>query len=122
VLKKINFARTLFVCLLLLVLSVVFYLARSSLFQETSLTINWSTESELDIIGFNILRANSADGEFDKINGELIPPAADPFVGGEHTYVDENVTRGQTYYYQLETVDRNGNTTRSDTIELRAGG
>jgi len=122
VLKKKIFTRTLYVGLLLLVLSVVFYLARSSLFQETSLTINWSTESELDIIGFNILRANSADGEFDKINSELIPPAADPFVGGEHTYVDENVTRGQTYYYQLETVDRNGNTTRSDTIELRAGG
>ena len=121
-LKKKIFTRTLYVGLLLLVLSVVFYLARSSLFQETSLTINWSTESELDIIGFNILRANSADGEFDKINSELIPPAADPFVGGEHTYVDENVTRGQTYYYQLETVDRNGNTTRSDTIELRAGG
>jgi hypothetical protein len=122
VLKKKIFTRTLYVGLLLLVLSVVFYLARSSLFQETSLTINWSTESELDIIGFNIMRADSADGEFDKINSELIPPAADPFVGGEHTYVDENVTRGQTYYYQLETVDRNGNTTRSDTIELRAGG
>jgi hypothetical protein len=93
-----------------------------SFFQETSLTIQWTTESELDIIGFNLYRSDSADGEFNKINNELIPPAADPFVGGDHTFVDENVNRGQTYYYQLETVDRNGNTTRSETIELKAGG
>jgi hypothetical protein len=122
VLKKINFARTLYFCLLILILSLFLYLAAPSLFQAPTLAVEWSTESELDIIGFNILRADSADGEFEKINGELIPPAADPFIGGDHTFVDENVTRGQTYYYQLETVDRNGNTTRSEVIELRAGG
>jgi hypothetical protein len=85
------------------------------------MTIRWTTESELDIIGFNIYRSDTTDGEFTKINNELIPPANDPFIGGEHTFVDENVTRGQTYYYQLETVGRNGNTTRSETIELVAG-
>jgi hypothetical protein len=97
-------------------------LASCSLFEETTMTIRWTTESELDIIGFNIYRSDTTDGEFTKINNELIPPANDPFIGGEHTFVDENVTRGQTYYYQLETVGRNGNTTRSETIELVAGG
>lgn len=86
------------------------------------MTIRWTTESELDIIGFNIYRSDTADGEFVKINNELIPPADDPFIGGEHAFVDENVTRGETYYYQLETVGRNGNITRSETIELIAGG
>lgn len=92
-----------------------------SLIQDTSLTIRWTTESELDTIGFNLYRADTADGEFIKINDELIPPAADPFIGGEHIFVDENVTRGNIYYYQLETVDRNGNTTRTETIDLKAG-
>jgi hypothetical protein len=90
--------------------------------QETSLTIQWTTESELDTIGFNLYRADTAEGEFVKINNELIPPAADPFIGGEHTFVDEDVSRGNTYYYQLETVDRNGNTTRTEAINLTAGG
>ena len=90
--------------------------------QESSLTITWTTESELDTIGFNLYRSDTADGEYIKINDELIPPAADPFIGGEHTFLDENVTRGTTYYYQLETVDRNGNTTRTDAIKLTAGG
>lgn len=120
-LKKSNFAqshlRRWFILILLLLSQV-----GCSLFQETTLTINWTTESELDIIGFNLYRSDTADGEFLKINEELIPPAADPFIGGEHTFTDEEVTRGQIYYYQLETIDRNGHTTRSEIIELKAGG
>jgi hypothetical protein len=122
VLTKINQFQTrlpLWVVFIFIMLSIQ---AGCSLFQESSLTIRWTTESELDIIGFNIYRADSPDGEFIKVNNELIPPADDPFIGGEHLFEDENVTSGTTYYYQLETVDRNGNTTRSDTIELKAGG
>ena len=104
-----------------LILLLVFSQAGCSLFQETKLTLTWTTESELDIIGFNLYRADSLEGEFIKLNNELIPPAVDPFIGGEHTYVDENVIRGKTYYYQLETVDRNGNVTRTETEELTAG-
>jgi hypothetical protein len=107
---------------IILIFLVLLILAGCSLLKETSLTIRWTTESELDIIGFNLYRADSAEGEFEKINSELIPPSADPFIGGEHTFVDEDVTRGETYFYQLETVDRHGNTTRSETIELTAGG
>jgi hypothetical protein len=114
--KKIIIAISVIITMLLL----SFVLTNCSAFQS-SLTIVWTTESELDIIGFNLYRSDTADGEFEKINEELIPPATDPFVGGEHTYVDETVTRGQTYYYQLETVGRNGNTTRSETKELIAG-
>ena len=90
-------------------------------FQNTELTINWATESEIDIIGFNIFRSESPDGPFSKINEVLIPPARDPFVGGNHTYTDDNVTAGITYHYQLETVDRHGNTERSETISITAG-
>jgi hypothetical protein len=92
-----------------------------SLLPNPELTISWRTESELDIIGFNLYRSDSPDGPFEKINSELIPPAADPFIGGDHSYVDANVTRGQTYYYQLESVDRHGNTTRTDPIAITAG-
>jgi hypothetical protein len=122
VLKKSNLAFMHLHHWLLFILLLTFSQVGCSLFQETSLTIRWTTESELDIIGFNLYRADSADDEFVKINSELIPPAADPFIGGEHTFEDEYVTRGQIYYYQLETIDRNGNTTRSETIELKAGG
>lgn len=91
------------------------------LLRETEVTISWTTESELDIIGFNMYRSQSPYGPFGKVNEVLIPPAADPSVGGSHSYVDYDVESGITYYYQLETVDRYGNITRSETIAVTAG-
>ena len=91
-----------------------------SLIGEPELTITWETESELDIIGFNLLRSESEDGPFEKINPDLIPPANDPNVGGEHTYVDSDVVNGVTYFYILETIDRQGSSSKSDPIAITA--
>lgn len=91
-----------------------------SLIGEPELIITWETESELDIIGFNLLRSESEDGPFEKINPDLIPPANDPNVGGEHTFVDGDVVNGVTYFYILETIDRQGNSSKSDPIAITA--
>jgi len=88
---------------------------------KPELTITWKTESELDIIGFNLLRSESEDGPFVKINLDLIPPASDPNVGGDHEYIDRDVVSGVTYFYILESIDRQGNATRSDPIAINAG-
>lgn len=88
--------------------------------QQTDLTIRWTTESELDIIGFNLYRSDTPDGEFAQINEEVIPPAEDPFIGGEHIFIDEGVIRGQTYYYQLETINRTGTTTIEGPFAITA--
>jgi hypothetical protein len=82
--------------------------------------IQWTTESELDIVGFNLYRAESIDGDYQKINQEIIPPASDPMLGGEHSYADTDVTFFKTYYYKLESVDRAGASTQSNPITLRA--
>jgi hypothetical protein len=88
---------------------------------QNKLTISWTTESELDIIGFNLLRSETEDGPYSVINEELIPPSIDPNVGGEHSFIDRDVINGVTYYYKLETIDRQGNSTESDPIAITAG-
>jgi hypothetical protein len=97
-------------------------LTSCDLLGKPGLTITWTTESELDIIGFNLLRSESEDGPYIRINDELIPPAMDPNVGGEHRYVDHDVVNGVTYYYKLESIDRQGNSTESEPIVIKAGG
>lgn len=89
-------------------------------FQPAQLTITWTTENELDTIGYNVYRSDSADGEFLQINDVLIPAHTDAFLGGEHEFVDDGVQRGNTYFYKLETVGREGASEFEGPIELTA--
>ena len=82
--------------------------------------IEWQTASELDTVGFNILRAESSDGEPVRINSVLISPSNDPITGGSYSFEDQNVTIGATYFYYLEDVDAQGNTNRNGPEKVTA--
>ncbi len=85
----------------------------------TDLVIRWTTENEIDVLGYNLYRADTPEGEFVQVNDILIKPALDPLVSSEHVYTDEGKVRGRTYYYILETIDRNGNIkSRTDPIPI----
>jgi hypothetical protein len=71
----------------------------------------WSTESEIDNAGFNILRAKAKDEEYIKINDSLIPAKGSPAQGASYEFIDTELRNGKTYYYKLEDIDLNGNST-----------
>jgi hypothetical protein len=79
--------------------------------ESGKVTLKWVTESEIDNAGFNIYRAEAEDGEYVKINTSLIPAEGSPTQGASYQYVDENVKNRTTYYYKLEDIDLNGNST-----------
>ena len=85
-----------------------------------AVTVEWSTASELNTAGFNVLRSDSSDGPFTRLNPEVIPASPDPLVGGSDVYTDTNVTPGQTYYYQLEEVESGGGTSPQGTVVATA--
>jgi hypothetical protein len=72
------------------------------------ITLNWSTASEPDAIGFNILRGTSSAGPFDRINAVLVPTKGSATRGSTYSYLDTAVEVGKTYYYRLENVDFRG--------------
>jgi hypothetical protein len=82
--------------------------------------VEWTTESEVDVAGFNLYRSESPDGPYVKVNPALIPGASDPLLGGKYVYTDTNVVVGQTYYYKLEDVELDGVTTLHGPIEVVA--
>ena len=85
--------------------------------------VEWKTETEMNTAGFNLYRGESPDGPFDvKVNSELIPPSEDPLTGKAYTYVDETALPGVTYYYQLQEIEKNGQTNFYGPISVRAGG
>lgn len=89
---------------------------------EAVVLLQWQTATELDTAGFNLYRAESADGPFVKVNAALIAAAADPVKGSLHHFEDRTVQSGRTYYYQLEDVDTEGQRTTNlfDPIAARS--
>jgi hypothetical protein len=106
------------------ILSLVLLLCGCQLLQpaKTSITVEWTTESEVDVAGFNLYRSENPDGPYTQINATLIPGSNDPVTGGKYHYVDSNVEPGRTYYYKLEDVDLSGTKTTHGPIEVQAEG
>jgi hypothetical protein len=88
--------------------------------QAASVVIEWETASELDTAGFNLYRSDSPDGIFVRVNENLIPASPDPLTGGTYTFDDPEVKPGRIYYYELESIDVDGSTTRYGPTEVTA--
>jgi len=73
-----------------------------------SVTLQWSTASEIDNAGFNIYRAETEDGEYIKINKTLISAQGAPTQGASYRFVDRGLKNKKTYFYKLEDIDLSG--------------
>jgi hypothetical protein len=67
--------------------------------------VNWETNFEESILGFNLYRSDQLESEGVKINSEQIP-AMGSFL--PYSVIDSDVEPGTTYYYTLEVVGLNG--------------
>jgi hypothetical protein len=77
----------------------------------SQVVIYWTTASEVDNVGFNIYRAESKNGKYDKINNSLIPAEGSPIEGTTYDFIDSEVQNRRIYYYQLEDIDVYGKST-----------
>ena len=84
-----------------------------------AVVITWSTESELDNAGFNILRSLSRVGEFTRINAQLIPGAGTTGEKNTYTWTDTSARPNVVYYYQIEDVSLDGEHRTLRTTRLR---
>lgn len=66
--------------------------------------IKWTTESEVDNAGFNILRAETRTGVFQVINTQLIPGAGTTAERNIYAWTDTTAKPNAVYYYQIEDV------------------
>jgi hypothetical protein len=71
----------------------------------------WETATETDNAGFNLYRAESANGTYKIINNSIISAKGSPTQGASYEVVDDDVQNRKTYYYKLEDIDLNGTAT-----------
>lgn len=74
-------------------------------------TVQWSTATEINNAGFNLYRAESENGEYVKINSELISAQGTSTQGTTYTYIDRGLKNGEAVFYKLEDIDLSGKST-----------
>ena len=84
-----------------------------------AVVIHWTTESEVDNAGFNILRSQTMSGEFKVINPQLIPGAGTTAERNAYTWTDTTAKPNVVYYYQIEDVSLDGERQTLATVRLR---
>ena len=97
---------------------------------DGGVALAWETVSEVDNAGFNIYRANSAEGPWTRVNETLIATQT-PGSSEGHAYAWTDTAlaggaasasaAGVTYWYMLEDVALDGAISRHDPVSVTAG-
>ena len=87
---------------------------------NAGVVVKWTTESELDNAGFNILRSESKNGEFKVINLKGII-AGHGTTNERHTYTwtDTTAKPNVAYYYRIEDISHAGVRKQLATVRMR---
>ena len=81
--------------------------------------VRWATESETNNAGFNILRGEKLDGEFTKLNEQLIAGKGTTSEKNGYEFVDTSAKPNVVYYYQIQDVSLDGEVATLKTTHLR---
>ena len=83
------------------------------------IVVRWITESELNNAGFNILRSETRDGEFTKLNTRLIAGQGTISERTVYEYADTSAKPNVVYYYQIQDVSLDGKVQTLRTNRLK---
>lgn len=89
-------------------------------YQQPEIIIEWSSASELNIIGYHLYRSEDGTDDISRITPNLIPVGDDLHLGNEYAFADTEVSPGKVYKYWLEEIDRLGQANRSAPITIVA--
>lgn len=78
--------------------------------ERTGVRLNWAVEDDANVLRFQLYRSEAPDGTFDVL-GESISSHD----SNRYTYYDDSVVPGNTYWYRLKGLHRDGS---SDLAEL----
>jgi hypothetical protein len=71
-------------------------------------TIKWATASEVDNFGYDIYRAEAADGPFERLTEEPIEGAGTTDEVSRYEFEDHTIDPLKTYYYYIESISMEG--------------
>jgi hypothetical protein len=73
--------------------------------EGSSVVMEWETAQEVNHLGFELYRSVSRSGPFVKLTDKVIPGLGSSVQGQAYRFEDNDVSRGELYYYRLEAID-----------------
>jgi hypothetical protein len=70
-----------------------------------NIQLSWQTGTEIDNLGYYIVKSGSVDNGYTLLNSKIIPAQGNAYSGHSYSYVDNNVNSGHVYYYWLVDID-----------------
>jgi hypothetical protein len=71
-------------------------------------TIRWTTASEVDSFGFDVFRAETEEGPFERLNAKPIPGAGTSDESHSYAWVDDTIDPTKEYFYYVESISIDG--------------
>lgn len=87
--------------------------------QADGVVVSWETLSELDVVGYNVLRLREAGGNEQVVNPVWIPALGDPDLATTYVFVDQSANPAARYVYRVEAITGRGFTSRSEAVSPR---
>ena len=75
---------------------------------DATITLRWTTASELNNLGFHVYRGLQKKGPYERITAERIEGAGTSTMPRTYTFSDVRLKNGLVYYYKLEDVSLAG--------------
>ncbi len=94
--------------------------AFSGAFVDNAVKLEWTTQSETENLGFHIYRSETENGQYTRINSDLIPGAGTSQTAHSYQYIDQTAQVGKTYYYKLADVNYNGHMNMNGPIKVQS--
>ena len=85
---------------------------------DKGVVLKWTTESEVDTAGYNILRSETKDGPFEIVNPKIIQGTGTTAERNAYTWTDTTAKPNTVYYYQIEDVSSAGVSKPLATVQM----
>ena len=86
---------------------------------EVGIETKWITESDVENAGFNILRSQSKQGSYVKVNTKLIPGSGTTGEQSSYIWIDTTALPNVSYFYRIEDVPYSGKRNTLNIIRLK---
>lgn len=87
---------------------------------DNSVTVNWETLNETTLMGFNVQRGTKVNGDFVKLNADMIPALSlGSSNGNRYEYTDTGLDAKGTYFYRIQMTRADATTFESEAVSVK---